>query len=170
MSDPLSPLRLNIGFIVAQSAGFSRDFSIELPQVHLPPDLDLTDLAGTTRITRTPQGLLLQVDMRGSLTIECVRCLDPFLFTLHSNFTELYAFSPRFMTDSGLLVPDDGQIDLTPVLRDYMYVELPLNPLCQPDCKGLCPVCGENQNVNPCNHHDDVADERLAVIKKLLDE
>jgi uncharacterized protein len=170
VSDPHSPLRLNVGFIVAQSAGYSRDFIVEIPQVRLPPDLVITDLAGEVRVSRTPQGLLLQANMQADTQLECVRCLEPFSATLYANFTELFAFSRRNITESGLLVPDDGQIDLMPLLREYMFLELPINPLCRPECKGLCPVCGENLNIITCKHEDEPADPRLEVLKKLLDD
>jgi uncharacterized protein len=170
VSDPHSPLRLNVGFIVAQSAGYSRDFAVEIPQVRLPPDLVVTNLAGDVRVSRTPQGLLLQANMQADTKLECVRCLELFSTILHANFTELYAFSQRNTTESGLLVPEDGQIDLEPLLREYMFLELPINPLCQPECKGLCPVCGENLNLVACNHEEEPADPRLGILKKLLDE
>lgn len=170
MSDPHSPLRLNVGFIVAQSAGYSRDFTIEIPQVRLPPDLVLTDLAGDVRVSRTPQGLLLQTNLQGNTNLDCVRCLEPFSATLHANFTELYAFSRRNVTESGLLFPDDGHIDLLPLLREYMLLELPISPLCRPECEGLCPICGENLNLTTCNHEEEPADPRLEVLKKLLED
>lgn len=169
MSDPHSPLRLNVGFIVAQSAGYSRDFSIEIPQVTLPPDFALTNLAGDVRVSRTPQGLLLQSNFQADTNLECVRCLDNFTTRLHTDFTELYAFSRRNITESGLLVPDDGQIDLEPLLREYMILEVPISPLCRPDCNGLCPVCGENRNYVTCTHEEEPVDPRLDVLKKLLD-
>jgi uncharacterized protein len=162
-------LRLNVGFIVAQSTGYSRDFTVEIPQVRLPPDLELTNLAGDVRVSRTPQGLLVQAKIQGDTTLDCVRCLEPFSTILYANFTELYAFSRRNVTESGLLVPDDGQIDLAPLLREIMFLELPISPLCRPECKGLCPVCGENLNITTCNHEDEPADPRLDVLKKLLE-
>jgi uncharacterized protein len=170
VSDPHSPLRLNVGFIVAQSAGYSRDFTVDIPQVRLPPDLELTNLAGEVRVSRTAQGLLVQSNIQADIGLECVRCLDAFSTTLHTNFTELYAFSRRNVTESGLLVPDDGQLDLEPLLREYMILELPISPLCRPECKGLCPVCGENRNFVTCTHEEEPVDPRLDVLKKLLDD
>jgi uncharacterized protein len=168
--DPLSPLRLNVGFIVAQSAGYSREFAFDVPRILLPPDLELTDLTGTTLITRTPQGILIQADLHAALILECVRCLSPVYQVLHSHFTELYAFSRRYMTEAGLMMPETGIIDLTPVLREYMLLEIPISPLCRPDCKGLCPVCGNNLNESTCQHNDDSGDQRLAALKDLLDQ
>lgn len=169
MSDPHSPLRLNVGFVVAQSAGFSRDFPFDIPQLNLPPDLHLTTLIGLVRTTRTPQGILLQADFQTLTELECVRCLTTYQQPLNINFTELYAFSQRYVTDSGLLMPETGIIDLGPVLRDYAVLEIPISPLCKPDCKGLCPICGNNLNERTCNHENDSGDPRLASLKSLLD-
>ncbi|OGN92494.1 MAG: hypothetical protein A2Z71_10315 [Chloroflexi bacterium RBG_13_50_21] len=168
MSDPHSPLRLNVGFVVAQSAGFSRDIPFDLPQINIPPDLHLSGLIGIARVTRTPQGILLQVDCKALINLECVRCLTDFLQTLNINFTELYAFSQRYVTDSGLLMPETGIIDIAPVLREYILLEIPISPLCRPDCNGLCPICGNNLNESTCNHEDDSGDPRLASLKSLL--
>jgi uncharacterized protein len=169
VSDPHSPLRLNVGFVVAQSAGFSRDFPFDLPQINVPPDLRLNNLIGAVRVTRTPQGILVQVDIQTLIDLECVRCLTDFQQTLKIDFTELYAFSPRYVTDSGLIMPETGVIDLAPVLREYILLEIPISPLCRLDCKGLCPICGNNLNESTCTHEDDSGDPRLASLKSLLD-
>jgi uncharacterized protein len=170
VSDPHSPLRLNVGFVVAQSAGFSRDFPLEIPHLNLTPDVHLADLVGTVRVTRTPQGILLQADLRTLTELECVRCLTSFEQALKINFTELYAFSQRYVTDSGLLMPETGIIDLNPLLREYAVLEIPISPLCKLDCKGLCPICGNNLNESTCYHEDDSGDPRLASLKSLLDK
>jgi uncharacterized protein len=169
VSDPHSPLRLNVGFVVAQSAGFSRDFPFDLPRINIPPDLQLSALTGAVRANRTPQGILLQVAFQALIDLECVRCLTEFQQTLNVEYTELYAFSQRYMTDSGLIMPETGVIDLAPVLRDYILLEIPISPLCRPDCKGLCPVCGNNLNESTCHHEEDSGDPRLASLKSLLD-
>jgi len=170
VSDLHSPLRLNVGFVVAQSAGFSRDFPFDLPQINVPPDLHLNSLTGVVRATRTPQGILLQGDFQALIDLECVRCLTDFQQLLKIDFTELYAFSQRYVTDSGLLMPETGIIDLTPVLREYLLLEIPISPLCRPDCKGLCPICGNGLNESMCHHEEDSGDPRLASLKSLLDK
>ena len=170
MSDPHSPLRLNVGFVVAQSAGFIRDFPLEIPQINLPPDLRLTELVGEIKVTRTPQGILLQASLQTYTELECVRCLTSIQQPLKISFTELYAFSQRFATESGLLMPESAIIDLAPVLREYAVLEIPISPLCKPDCKGLCPICGNNLNDSTCHHDDDSGDPRLASLKSLLDK
>jgi uncharacterized protein len=170
LTNPLSPFRLNVGFIVHQTVGFSRDFDFEVPQANFPPDLIIENLSGTVRITRTPQGLLVQVKMHASTRSECVRCLTGYDQSMDIDFTELYAFSRRSITDSELLLPEDGHIDLEPLIREYMLLEVPIGPLCSIDCKGLCAVCGESLNDNPHEHGEEAGDPRLSVLKALLDQ
>lgn len=163
-------LRLNVGFIIHETIGYSREFPIEIPKIHLEPDLDLYNLNGTVRVTRTAQGLLVQVDLNAQVPAECVRCLINFTQPLHTDFTELYAFTPSSLTESGLLVPETGKIDLAPLVREEMLVAMPMSSLCRPDCQGLCPICGENLNEHPDHHHEDEVDPRLESLKKFLEK
>lgn len=163
-------LRLNVGFIVHQTVGYHRDFTIEIPSLHLSPDLDLKDLVGVVRVTRTAKGLLVQTRMRAFAQAECVRCLDMFSLPLNIDFTELYAFSRESVTESGLILPENGQLNLAPLIREEMILAIPISPLCSPECKGLCPICGENLSEDTCTHDEDSIDPRLSVLKALLEE
>ncbi|UCH60444.1 MAG: DUF177 domain-containing protein [Anaerolineales bacterium] len=169
MHYPKNPLRLNAGFLINQPVGTSRDFDVEIQRIFLPPDLELSDLIGTAHVTRTAQGLLVQVRLHATLVGECGRCLTDFQLSLDTDFTELYAFSHNSVTESNLRLPENGQINLAPLVREYMILEIPITSLCQPDCKGLCPLCGENLNENTCNHNNEAIDPRLSILKSLLD-
>ena len=133
----------------------------------LGEDLIVLNFSGRATFDRTQQGLLLQGDFGAEAELECVRCLEPFSQPLKWSFFDLYAFDKRNITDSGLLVPDDAQINLEPLLREYALLEFPINPVCKPDCKGLCPVCGENLNLTDCGHRPE-PDTPFAVLKDLL--
>ncbi|MGB7115672.1 MAG: hypothetical protein WBD56_05980, partial [Anaerolineales bacterium] len=73
MNNSQNILRLNVGFVLHQTVGYKRDFLIEYPYVHLPPDLDLYNLSGTAWVTRITNGLLLQVELEAQITAECAR-------------------------------------------------------------------------------------------------
>jgi uncharacterized protein len=96
--------------------------------------------------------------------------LEEFPLTLNISATELYVFATHAQVGTDLIFPENGWVDLYPLVREYMHLEVPINPICRVDCLGLCPVCGENLNKNVCNHEIEVTDSRLAILKSLLDE
>ena len=163
-----NPFRLNVGFIAHEQVGYSRDFLFDIASLRLD-DLPLHRLRGRVAITRTPQGLLVQAHLEAATPAECVRCLEAFEQPLQTDFTELYAFSRKHMGESGLLYPESGQIDLAPLVREYMWLAFPIKPLCNLECKGLCPLCGVNRNVETCDHNQEQIDPRLAILGTLLE-
>jgi uncharacterized protein len=152
VSHSKNPFKVNVGFLLNQQTGVSRDIHFDFPEFLLPPDLNLTDMVGVIRLSRATQGLLVQADFIGKVQAQCVRCLVDFLQPLHASFSEVYSFKGKPISDSGLEVPDDANIDFTPLVWEYMTLEIPINALCKPDCKGLCVECGENLNERICEH------------------
>jgi len=165
-----NPLRLNVGFIIHETLGYTRDFKFDFPHLELSSDLPVKDFKGTAKFSRTQRCILIEAKLSGTLPSECVRCLDPILNTTTSNFTELYAFDQHTETELELRVPEDGYIDLSPIVREYLVLDTPTNPLCNPKCAGLCPLCGINLNKKQCDCKPDDFDPRLAKLKDLLDK
>jgi len=152
VSNQRYPLKINVGFLHNLPVGSNRDIHFYHPELHLPPDLDVTDFKGKIHISRTPQGLLFEGNFTASTQAECVRCLETFNQPLEVVFYEVYSYTSHSFTDSNLYVPEDGNIDLSPIIREYMLLETPIKPLCKPDCLGLCIICGENLNAIACEH------------------
>lgn len=168
MANPRKPFRLNVGFLLNRDVGYSHEFPFEFEKIQVSEDLGLRGFAGLVVIGRTPQGLLVQGEFSGATELQCARCLTAFDHPLQWELTELYAFDDRSVTKSELLVPEDAHIDLAPLVREYALLEIPINPICKVDCKGLCPVCGENLNDTDCGHRPPQAESPFAVLKKLL--
>ncbi len=168
MANPRKPLRLNVGFIVSSDVGYSHEFPFDFEKIRVADDLDLHNFRGSAHISRTPQGLLLTGQFESLLKVECVRCLREFEYTVRWDMTEMYAFNQKSITDSGLLVPDDAQLDLAPLIRDYALTEIPISPICKPNCKGLCPTCGQDLNKKDCGHRTDTNNSPFAALKDLL--
>lgn len=168
MVNPRRPFRINVGFIIHEEVGAHYEFPFEFDNVQLDDDLELENFNGLIEISRTPQGLLVQGKFSGAMTLECVRCLKEFSNPLNWQLTELYAFNEKSVSDSGLIVPEDAQIDAAPLIREYALLEIPINPICKPDCKGLCPVCGQDLNVADCGHRPESNDSPFAALKDLL--
>jgi uncharacterized protein len=168
MPNPRKPFRINVGFIIHEEAGYSHEIPFEFEKVKLE-DLELQNFIGTVTIGRTPQGLIIQGHFSADTRLECVRCLKEFNDSLDWEITELYAFSKKSLSESELLVPDDAQIDLAPLIREYALLEIPIKALHDPECKGLCIECGQDLNLKDCGHSQDSDDTPFATLKDLLE-
>ena len=168
MVNPRRPFRINVGFIIHEEVGAHYEFPFEFEEIRLADDLQLKDFNGLVEISRTPQGLLVRGKFSAKITLECGRCLREFNNILAWSLTELYAFDERSVSDSGLIIPEDAQIDLESLIREYALLEVPINPLHDPNCKGLCPVCGQDLNIADCGHRPEANDSPFAALKDLL--
>lgn len=167
MPNPRKPFRINVGFIIHEEVGYSHKIPFELDKVKLE-DLELRDLEGEVIIDRTPQGLVVLGKFSAETVLECVRCLKEFIHPLTWEFTELYAFTKKSVSESELLVPDDAHLDLAPLIREYALLEIPIKPLHDPSCKGLCIECGQDLNIKDCGHSQESDNSPFADLKKLL--
>jgi uncharacterized protein len=165
-----NPFRINVGFIIHEAPGFTRDFEFGFPFLDLSDEFQAKDFTGIVTFSRTQGGLLVETKLSATLATNCVRCLAATLTNVSSDFTELYAFDKRTETENGLFVPESGIIDLEPLVHDYLLLDIPKVPLCKEDCAGLCPECGENRNTTECDCEIGPIDPRLAQLKDLLDE
>jgi uncharacterized protein len=110
-------------------------------------------------------GVVVTADVEAPWEGECRRCLRPVSGELHSHVRELYEQD----SDGEETYPLHGdQLDLAPLARDAVLLELPQAPLCIEDCLGLCPECGANRNEGDCGHVIRNIDPRWAALDALL--
>lgn len=147
------PLRINVGFIINQPVGTFRTLEFETEKLELETESVFEQFKGTARVNRVAQGVLIQGDFQADVMVDCVRCLEGFLQPLHAEFDEFYAFREEDADETGQLLPENAFIDLGPVVREYLLLEMPISPQCKQDCKGLCDICGANLNHEGCEHH-----------------
>jgi uncharacterized protein len=136
-----------------------------------------TDIELDVRLESVMEGVLVSGTARSLATGECVRCLDDLEQAVEVTFQELYVYPEKKRRDGR---PHQGEgdeaeadeyelqddlVDLEPVLTDAVVLALPFQPVCSPDCPGLCAQCGARLADDPEHAHDDV-DPRWS---KLLD-
>ncbi len=151
MNNSDNPLRLNVGYLLNKPVGTSREIPVESDLLELD-DLIIRDLKSLVKVSRTSEGLLLQVTGTAHVETNCVRCLEEFFQPVNIEFEELYQFPSRHRVETDLILPGDGYIDLRELYREYLILAIPIKALCSPDCKGLCVVCGVNLNEGTCEH------------------
>jgi len=139
------------------------------PKSELAQALEVDFLHGTIQVIRVQDGLLVQGALESQLKLECVRCLDPFILPITLQLEETFQLAgtnPK--PETPYSVSDSGWLDLTPLLREQGWLSIPMKSLCNPDCKGLCPQCGVNLNLESCACENVKVDSRLAVLEDLL--
>jgi uncharacterized protein len=134
---------------------------------------------GTAVLIRTPDGVLVRVEADVVLDESCSRCLVPFGYPVHVSFDEVFLQQTDPVTGRRLpledehgdafLISPDHMIDITEAVRQYSLMAAAMQPLCQPDCAGLCSECGRDLNFGSCTCDREPIDSRwaaLAVLKQ----
>jgi uncharacterized protein len=127
------------------------------------------DLELDLRVESVVEGMLATGRVSGSLAGQCVRCLDPVEVDVDADFQELFYYDAADLTaeeaEEALLVVED-LIDVEALVHDAVMLELPLQPLCEEDCPGLCAECGARLADDP-EHRHETLDPRWAALSAL---
>ncbi|AUG79842.1 metal-binding protein [Kitasatospora sp. MMS16-BH015] len=131
------------------------------------------------RLESVIEGVLVTGTAEARVEGECVRCLEPVDDEIDVEFQELYYYAEAVERARATAEELDEDLDedetyrlegdffdLEPVLRDAVVLALPLQPVCQEDCLGLCSECGARLSDDP-DHHHDAADPRWAALQGL---
>lgn len=114
------------------------------------------------------------LQLNGEITLEgvfrCGRCCKTFSRTLRFPMAYPLAESLAGEDMEEYLLLEDGQLDLSDVVRSQLLLELPYRFLCKEDCKGLCPKCGCDLNVASCQCDLRERDPRWAVLNGFFEE
>jgi uncharacterized protein len=130
-----------------------------------PVELDL-------RLEAVVEGVLVTGTARLEAVGECVRCLTEVRVPIEVDVQELFVHTPvsgpgtasDYDDEEGVSVLQGDYVDLEPVLRDDVVLDLPFQPLCSPDCSGLCPTCGARLDDDPGHHHQADGDPRWVAL------
>ena len=121
-----------------------------------------------------PGGVMVTATVSAPWTGVCRRCAMPVGGVLEVAVRERFVPGPLTGSPGGDPVPEDDEaypivddeLDLGPMVREALVLELPLAPLCRPDCQGLCPGCGVDRNHEACTCVAPV-DPRWAILSVL---
>jgi uncharacterized protein len=125
-----------------------------------PIDIDV-------RLEAVMEGVLVTGTATVELVGECARCLDALERDLEADVQELYAYPDHEIDDDDTEHLVGDLLDLEPVLRDAIVLALPLSPVCEDDCPGLCPQCGVHLAEAEPGHSHEVADPRWARLREI---
>ena len=136
----------------------------------------LSDLEGDVHVSNLEGMVVVEGDVGVSLKLTCSRCLSSFPYQIFNHFRSVYApFSETCQEEDVKLKPYDMDVsiyngvdlDLDNVLFEQVFLGMPAQELCRPDCKGLCPACGVNLNYETCKCGVSVPQTPFTILKKL---
>jgi uncharacterized protein len=161
--DPLRPLRINAVELLRQP-GAVRDVVLDIDAA--PLDAQHERLVGDIHVALRLTALNDGIEVDGTISAEwatvCRRCVRDVSGTATGVVDELFQIEPL---DPDAYLIEDGQIDLAPLVRETVLLELDVEQVCREDCAGLCPVCGIDLNVAECSCDTAVRDDRWAALE-----
>jgi len=135
-------VKININQIPPE--GLALEGEIVAAELELAADTDIVRFKEPIRIKaqilRITNAVTVNLILAGSMYAICSRCLNEFVIGLKKNSKLNYAVNKLELT-----------IDLDPAIREEIILDYPIKPLCSPECKGLCPRCGQSLNEGGCS-------------------
>lgn len=157
----------NVSQLLQEHVGATRQHIIE------PEGLVL---GGTAELVRTPTGVLVRGKFRVTLQDECSRCLAAFSYDRPVKFEEVFYQQVDVTTgaaveteaeEDSFLISRQHTIDISDTVRQYGEMAADMQPLCRPDCPGICAECGRDLNVSECDCTRAPLDSRWAALEAL---
>ncbi|MGQ9622703.1 MAG: YceD family protein [Candidatus Caldatribacteriaceae bacterium] len=173
-------MQLYIGEVKKSVGSIFFDLQEEVfPAVRLGTDkvLFAQPVQVSAHLTNCGSEILVEGRLTTALLLFCARCLEPFLYPMNIPFRLELRNASRLTRPSDIeaeaeegdevryFTEEENYVNITQEVREIILVNIPMKPLCRPDCKGLCPVCGVNRNEVQCLCEVGEIDPRLVVLK-----
>lgn len=188
MSETLNLRQLKIPVTNLMKKVFSREkisahLDVGVGERGLDQRGDWGDLELELWLESSPDGIRAKGDIKGTVAMECTRCLEGYRQEIRIEVDEFYR-RPGLQVEAGdgrrlaqwVEVPEEddyvieqGMIDLNVLLNDAILLNIPIKHLCREDCNGLCPICGTNLNRASCGCVQEDVHPGLEVLRTLLD-
>lgn len=124
-------------------------------------------------MTNAGPALVAQFSVSATVAQECARCLEMVSIPVDVQFTREYrertVQSDMEDEEADITWYQDNTIDVDDDVYEQVVLALPMKPVCAVDCRGLCPVCGQNLNAADCGCDRQRIDPRLESLRGLLD-
>lgn len=168
-------MRLNISSLTGRrGAFFKMEEEISSDFVKSSPEIIkvLGPIRAKLTVTNTGEGFLVTGDLTLEIAVHCSRCLKPLNTKIEAYIEEEFLNHPSEELDEDFadeeLLVEGNDLDLTSLIRGSILMGLPMKPVCDPDCPGLCPTCGAVLAEEACDCVSPEIDIRLAPLSKLL--
>jgi uncharacterized protein len=134
-------MRINITQIPKEGLSLHETYDGASLNLNTPEINFISPLELSAQVAKVSNRLLVGVQVKGLIQPVCSRCLEEF----ETDFIKEFKFDYSFRDNEHIL-------DITDDIRQEITLSYPIKFLCKDDCKGLCPICGQNLNKGDCSH------------------
>ncbi|MBM3119024.1 MAG: DUF177 domain-containing protein [Chloroflexi bacterium] len=166
-------MQINVAQLLKESVGSNRSYQLDKS---IGAD-NISSVKGNLTLTRTKSGIMVNGEMTATVTGICSRCLKQIDYKIDYTLTEEFSSSMDTSKDQYLpgepdrpTIDDSHVLDLSEVIRQYAVLTMPVKPLCNSDCAGICPSCGHDLNQGHCKCPPQAPDQRWAKLVRLRKE
>jgi uncharacterized protein len=170
-------LSFNVSGLLRAAPGTSRTYPVTVDELPLAPELHLAaPVEGEVKLMKTRRSILATAQLATAIAEECSRCLvavsSPVRVSLQEEALPSIDLETGKPVDTSeepdaLRLDEHHELHLEGPVAEAISLAEPIAPLCRPDCRGLCSVCGVDLNMEPTHGHDENAiDPRLAELAK----
>jgi uncharacterized protein len=168
-------MQINVSQLLQEPVGSTRDYEID-EAAEIIGDGQEYQIQGQCRMLRTPRSILVKCSLSTEVELSCCRCLGRFRQPLKINFEEEYLPTvdvhsgvplPSLEETSAFIIDEHHILDLDEGIRQYALMAIPMKPLCDKDCAGLCQKCGKNLNQGKCDCPAEDIDPRWSKLAEL---
>jgi len=166
-------LSYNVAGLLRSAPGTARRYTVHAATLEIADDIRLAaPIDGELRLSRTGRSILATAELTTALEEHCSRCLAAMAAPISVRLDEEALPSVDLETGmpldvsaepEALRLDDHHELDLAEPIREAISLAEPIAPLCRPECRGLCAVCGADLNEDPDHDHGTLpVDPRLA--------
>ena len=175
----MKPNSISLESVLGEPLRLESELSFSVAAIDREPLLALSPLRLSGEISRIEGGYALAARLTYDGQLECSRCLAAYPFREDEEFS--LVLYPRQRRQPGADVElergdldsqyfDQPVIELLPIAQERVQMALPMKPLCRPDCRGLCPACGNDLNLGSCACARDTVDPRWEALRALKEK
>lgn len=118
------------------------------------------------QVYKVEDDILVDVTYEVELKLSCDRCLKDVTMKIEGRITrDILEEQHQDPDHEAMQILIDHELDLQYVLKEDLLLNMPMQVLCDPECQGLCPVCGADLNTDPCDCDNEKIDPRLEGLK-----
>ena len=165
-------MMFNVSQLLKDPVGSIRQYTLNVEDSVLSSEIELRS-GGSTTLLRTHHGIWGTINVSVDTPVSCGRCLNIYSVCLELDIEEEF-FSKSDVDEydefAETAIGDDNILDLSEIIRQYTIAGLPMKPLCELDCMGLCQWCGENLNKVDCTCDQRNIDPRWANLLHLAQD